>query len=47
MYPYLKTKSNKVCSRGCVHNYTNYGQKPPRWQFCGCCPKDKISLKEN
>lgn len=40
MYPYFKTTQNQVCSRGCVHKWTNFGQNPPKWQICDCCAKN-------
>lgn len=44
MYPHSKVKANQPCSRSCVHNWTNFKQKPPQWQHCKCNPL-KINLK--
>ena len=27
------------CSRGCVRNWTRFGQKPPVYQICDCVIK--------
>ena len=45
MYPKPKKFQNQPCSRGCVYNWINYGQKPNPWQSCQCCKKMASKIK--
>jgi hypothetical protein len=49
MRPTITKMSNivPVCSRGCIHNWTNYNQKPPVWQSCQCHKKIQKIISVN